>query len=176
LADVSLVGAGTVRGNRYDPARLQDAAGAQCALSPVPPIGVVTRSYQLDWGSPIFTDAEQGPVVMTVASAIECDRAQAARVADVIGRDESGVDFADALAALAERGYDSVLAEGGPRIAAQLATAGFDEVCITVAPVLAAGTMGRFLADGLALLSPTTLTLANVVKADGYLFLKYRRP
>jgi riboflavin biosynthesis pyrimidine reductase len=65
--------------------------------------------------------------------------------------------------------------EGGPGIAAQLATAGLlDEVCLTVAPLLAAGEAWRTL-DGAALAPPSVLELAHVLEADGHLFLRYRR-
>ena len=85
------------------------------------------------------------------------------------------VDLARAVSAPAERGHTNVLSEGGPGIAAQLATAGLlDEVCLTVAPLLAAGEARRTL-DGAALAPPSVLELAHVLEADGHLFLRYRR-
>jgi riboflavin biosynthesis pyrimidine reductase len=69
----------------------------------------------------------------------------------------------------------NVLSEGGPGMAAQLATAGLlDEVCLTVAPLLAAGEARRIL-DGAALAPLSVLELGHVLEADGYLFLRYRR-
>jgi len=178
LADVVLVGAGTMRAEGYGPARLADEARARrqaSGLPPVPPIAVISRACQLDWGAPFFADAEVRPLVVTVASAAAADRARAAEVADVIVSGEADVDLAQALSALAERGHTNVLAEGGPGIAAQLAAAGLiDEVCLTVAPMLAAGSGPRIL-EGPALAMLTHLDLERVLEADGYLFLRYSR-
>ena len=172
LADVVLVGAGTMRAEGYGPARLSDDARARrrdWGLPPVPPIAVMTRSCRLDWSARFFTEAEQRPLVVTVASAA------AAEVADTVIAGDDEVDLARAVSALAERGHTNVLSEGGPGIAAQLATAGLlDEVCLTVAPLLAAGEARRIL-DGAALAPPSVLELAHVLEADGYLFLRYRR-
>jgi riboflavin biosynthesis pyrimidine reductase len=52
LADAVLVGAGTLRAENYGPGTL--------------PIAVVSRSCQLDWRSPFFTEAALRPVVITV--------------------------------------------------------------------------------------------------------------
>jgi riboflavin biosynthesis pyrimidine reductase len=115
------------------------------------------------------------PLVVTVASAAAADRARAAEVADVIVSGEADVDLAQAVSALAGRGHTNVLAEGGPGIAAQLAAAGLiDEVCLTVAPMLAAGNGPRIL-EGAALTTLARLDLERVLEADGYLFLRYSR-
>jgi riboflavin biosynthesis pyrimidine reductase len=178
LADVILVGAATMRTEGYGPARLDDSARArrrQQGLAPVPPIAVVTRACRLDWQSPFFTEAEQRPIILTAASAAPEDRARAAEVADVIVAGDDGVDLTGAVHALGERGHDNVLAEGGPGIAAQLATADLlDELCLTVSPLLVGGDAGRIL-DGTPLEPPQRLELHHVLEADGYLFLRYRR-
>jgi riboflavin biosynthesis pyrimidine reductase len=180
LADVVLVGAGTVRAEGYGPIRLDDAARARrgaWGLAAVPPIAVVTRACRLDWTSPFFIQAEQRPLVVTVASAPAANRAQAARVAEVVVAGEGEVDLTEALGALAERGHDNVLAEGGPGIAAELAASGLlDELCLTVSPMVAAGDARRIL-EGPALAPPQCIELVHVLEADGYLFLRYgRRP
>jgi riboflavin biosynthesis pyrimidine reductase len=180
LADVVLVGAGTMRAEGYGPARLADDARKRrqdLGLPPVPPIAVISRACQLDWAAPFFAEAEQRPLIVTVASAAAADRARAAEVADVIVSGEVDVDLTQALGALAARGHTNVLAEGGPGIAAQLAADGLiDDVCLTVAPMLVAGRGPRIL-DGGALTTLAGLELECVLEADGYLFLRYaRRP
>jgi riboflavin biosynthesis pyrimidine reductase len=178
LADVVLVGAGTMRAEGYGPARLSEEARARrraWGLPSVPPIAVITRSCRLDWSARFFTEAQQRPLVVTVGSAAAADRARAAEVADVIIAGENDVGLAQAVGALAERGHTNVLSEGGPGIAAQLAAAGLlDEVCLTVAPLLAAGEARRIL-DGAALAPSLALELGHVPEADAYLFLGYRR-
>jgi riboflavin biosynthesis pyrimidine reductase len=176
LADVVLVGAGTMRAEGYGPGRLSDNALGRrrgWGLPPAPPIAVITRSCRPDWSARFFTEAEQRPLVVTVASAAAADRARAAEVADVTIAGDDEVDLARAVSALAKQGHTNVLPAGGPGIAAQLATAGLlDEVCLTVAPLLAAGEARRIL-DGAAPAPPSVLELGHVLEADGYLFLRY---
>ena len=178
LADVILVGAATMRTEGYGPARLGDEARnlrRQWGLAPVPPIAVVTRASQLDWGSSFFTEAEQRPIVVTTTSAAAADRDHAAEVADVITAGTDGVDLAAAIRQLGELGHEDVLAEGGPGIAAQLAGADLlDELCLSVSPLLVSGDARRILA-GEATEVPTPLALCNVLVADNYLFTRYRR-
>ncbi len=144
-------------------------------MTSVPPIVVVTRACRLDWNSPFFTDAEQRPIVMTVACAALDDRTRAAVVADVIVAGDSSVDLAHAVRELGARGNDNVLAEGGPGIAAQLAEADLlDELCLTISPLLAGGDAKRIL-DGGPLQPPARFELCHVLTDDGFLFLRYFR-
>jgi riboflavin biosynthesis pyrimidine reductase len=107
--------------------------------------------------------------------AAAADRARAAEVADVIIAGDDDVDLAPAVSALAKRGHTNLLSEGGPSVAAQLAAAGLlDEVCLTVARLLAAGEARRIL-NGAALAPPSVLELGHVLEADGSLYLRYRR-
>jgi len=142
LADVVLVGAGTVRAENYGPARLSaDAQHRRVnrGQSRVPPIAVITRSAALDPGSRLFGD-EGGPkpLVLT-ASAAPSEHLQAlARVAEVVVCGDDAVDVGTAIQALAERGLAHVLCEGGPTVLGQLATQGLlDELCLTHSPLLA---------------------------------------
>jgi riboflavin biosynthesis pyrimidine reductase len=178
LADVIVVGAGTMRAEGYGPARLGPelrAARQAWGLPPAPPIAVVTRSCRLDWVSPFFTEAEQRPVVITVGTAGTVDRRRAEDVAEVIVAGEHDVDPARALAALAGRGAGNVLVEGGPTLNAQLAAADLiDELCLTVSPMMLAGDARRIVA-GAPLRHPVPLSLAHVAEEDGFLFLRYQR-
>jgi riboflavin biosynthesis pyrimidine reductase len=177
LADVILVGAATMRTEGYGPARLDKVSRqgrTDRGLAPVPPIAVVTRKCQLDWRAPFFADAEERPLIITVSTADGADRRRAEEVADVIVAGEGKVELARAVAALGERGYENVLAEGGPGIAAQLAAESLlDEVCLTIAPMLVGGDARRIF-DGPPLQPMNGLRLAHVFAADGYLFLHYR--
>jgi len=113
--------------------------------------------------------------VLTTDSADTADRARAAAVADVIAAGDTAVDLAVALRCLAQRGVLNVLAEGGPRVSAQLAAGGLlDELCLTLAPRLVAGSAPRIL-NGPELGQPAALELRHVLESDGYLFLRYRR-
>jgi riboflavin biosynthesis pyrimidine reductase len=176
VADVVLVGAGTVRAEGYGPARLGEEsrrARAARGQAPVPPIAVVTRSGQLDWSSPFFTAAEQRPIVVTSTGANAESVAHARAVAEVIeaGRDE--VDLVRAVRELHARGYTNVLAEGGPGINAELVQARLlDEICLTLAPRVVAGTGPRIFA-GDELPVPLDLRLVHLLEQDGYLFGRF---
>lgn len=178
LADVIVVGAGTMRTEGYGPARLDVAVRARRrgrGQRPVPPVAVVSRSCRLDWRSPFFTEAEEAPLVVTVAAAAREQRAQAAAVAEVVIAGEDLVKADRLLAALAQRGFAHVLLEGGPTLNATFSSQGLiDEMCVTVAPLPVGTDVSRIVAgvDGAA---PCGLELVHVLEADGYLFLRYRR-
>jgi riboflavin biosynthesis pyrimidine reductase len=160
LADVVLVAAGTVRAEGYGPSST--------------PIAVVSRSLRLDWDTPFFTAPLARPILVTVAQAPPDRLARAAEVADVVVAGDRDVDLAAALAQLAERGWRAVLAEGGPTLNGQLATAGLlDELCLTLSPRLAGGDAKRIL-DGPRLEGGAGMRLCSLCEQDDFLFLRYR--
>ncbi|MFN2607631.1 MAG: pyrimidine reductase family protein [Acidimicrobiales bacterium] len=176
LADVVLVGASTARTEHYGPARLTAdlrESRRRRSVPPTPPLAVVTRSCELDWESPFFTQAKARPVVVTVDEAPAAQRARAAEVADVILAGRSTVDLALALDALGRQGVRSVTCEGGPVLNGGLVDAGrLDELDLTVSPVLAGGDAKRLL-WGASLVDPGGLELRSVCEEDGFLFLRY---
>jgi len=160
LADVVLVAAGTVRAEHYGPATV--------------PIAVVTRTAQLDWESPFFAGAKATPIVVTVNDAPSENLERAAGVADVLLAGIGSVDLARAVVELGGRGYQHVLAEGGPTLNGQLVNDGvLDELCLTVSPKLVGGDGKRILA-GPPLAAPAEMQLRSVLEDDSYLFLRYR--
>jgi len=160
LADVVLVAAGTVRAEHYGPATVR--------------IAVVTRSAQLDWQSPFFAEAKARPLVVTVDDAPAEHLELAAQVADVVIAGTGGVDMRRAVDELGGRGFQHILAEGGPSLNAELVAADvLDELCLTFSPKLVAGDGKRILA-GPPLPTPTDLELRSVLEDEGYLFLRYR--
>jgi riboflavin biosynthesis pyrimidine reductase len=165
LADVVLVGAGTVRAEGYGPPR---------GDGPRPRIAVVTRSLDLDWESPLFAAPTTRPIVLTAEDA-PADRLDRAReVAEVVVAGVGAVDLPEALRLLGELGASAVLCEGGPSLLGLLAAAGLlDELCLTVAPALVVGGARRIV-TGPALRSPLAMTLASACEEDGFLFLRYR--
>ncbi len=177
LSDVIVVGAATVRTERYKPARFNEAWSAlRAGRTPTPPIAVVTRSLDLDPDSPLITaaPADARTIVITTAQAPADIRAALEPNADVIVAGEQSVDFTAAMAALAERGHRRLLAEGGPHLLGELLAAGLlDELCLTTGPLLAGPGPGRIVAGGDAASLP--LDLAHVLAEDGFLFCRYTR-
>jgi riboflavin biosynthesis pyrimidine reductase len=177
FADVVLVASGTMRAEQYGPVVLPTAlqeTRRERGQSPVPAIAVVSSACRFDWSTPFFRDATQRPYIITVASADPTARQEASRVADVIVAGEQSVDLARAVAELSARGASTILAEGGPTLNGELAQAELlDELCVTLAPVLASGDAKRILA-GSTLASLAHLRLRSICEQDGYLFLRYR--
>jgi 5-amino-6-(5-phosphoribosylamino)uracil reductase len=169
LAQVVLVGAGTVRTEDYRGAR-QPAIGATLP----PPIAVVTGSADLDPGSRLFTDTAVAPIVLTLGSAPgERRAALAAAGAEVVTLDRLTPDAL--LGELGRRGLHRVLCEGGPSLFGELLAAdAVDELCLTLSPLLVGGTAGR-IARGPAGGASRPMTLAGVLHEAGTLFLRYRR-
>lgn len=169
LADVVLVGAGTVRTEDYRGAR-RPTRGADTP----PPIAVVTGSADLDPASRLFTDTRVPPIVLTVASAPQERRERlTAAGADVVVLDRLTPDTL--LAELARRGLNRVLCEGGPGLLGDLLAAdAVDELCLTLAPLLAGGTAGR-IARGPEDSPSRPIELVGALHAEGALLLRYRR-
>ncbi len=112
--------------------------------------------------------------MITVSDVPADNRAQAAEVADVIIAGDHDVDFGVALNELGARGARSVLAEGGPTLNGVLVRAGvLDELCLTLAPLLASGDAKRILA-GSTLDELGKLHLRSICEEGDYLFLRYR--
>lgn len=169
LADVVLVGAGTVRTEDYRGAR-RPTRGRD---SP-PPIAVVTGSADLDPAARLFTDTRVPPIVLTTAAADAGRRERlVAAGAEVVLLDRLTPDTL--LAELARRGLHRVLCEGGPSLLGTLHAAdAVDELCLTVAPLLAGGTAGR-IAHGPEGSPARPMSLVGALADADTLLLRYRR-
>ncbi len=173
VADVVLVGAGTVRAEGYGPMRVSDASVAwreAHGLTPHPVFAIVSGSLDLDPASRIFTEAPIRPIVVTTPG-----RGPFAEIADVV---ESGVgeriDAAAAIEALRARGLARILCEGGPHLFGSLLAADVvDELCVTLEPSLEAGESRRIAAGILP--APRELELVHVLRSGSTLLLRYAR-
>ncbi|AEW97071.1 MULTISPECIES: pyrimidine reductase family protein [Streptomycetaceae] len=180
LADAVVVGAETVRQEGYRPARVREAFAARRAAlgqPPAPTIVVVSAALELDFTLPLFT----GPVVPTVVltgTGADPERVRAAEAsgARVLRAGEgTRVDPAEAVRVLAGHGMTRLLTEGGPRLLGQFAAAGvLDELCLTVAPLLTAGTAPR-IANGPLIAEPDRFRPVSVLEEQGFLFTRYVR-
>ena len=165
LADVVLVGAGTVRAEHYGPVR----DGHR------PPVAVISRSLDLDWDSDLFRDVVSPTEVLTCEAADPARLAVARKVAEVIVAGDRQVDLSRALAELRARGHRVVLCEGGPYLLGELVAADLvDELCFTLAPLLAGGVEPTLIVAP-PFDPPRPLRLASVIEDDGALLLRYLR-
>ena len=178
LADVVLVGGATVRTEGYRRAVVarEEFAAARAAAGqpPAAAIAVVSASLEVDFDSPLYTDAVTPTITVTVAEAPP-DRLERARAAGevIIAGTRGRVDVAGAVDHLVGGGRGRLLCEGGPKLLASVAAAGqLDELCLSVSPQLRAGD-GLRLLDGPEFPAPIRLSLHTLLTQDGFLFARY---
>lgn len=180
LADVILVGAGTVRDEGYRAVDLepwQTSLRVAEGLAPFPTLVVITGSLRLD---PAFADPphEHGPVI--VVTTAEHDDAAVRpfqdRGAQVLRSPGATIELTWVLAQLAAAGLTRVLCEGGPSLHRDLIAQGLlDELSLTLAPS-AVGGVGHRSTSGAALTERADFQLAFVLLGDDQtLFTSYRR-
>jgi riboflavin biosynthesis pyrimidine reductase len=181
LADVILVGAGTVRienysGAQFNPAQRQ--ARQRRGQAEVPPIAVITNSGELDHDAKLFTRTEVPPLILTSSDSVADTRRRLGSVAEVIDASAAHSDRVDSTAVrniLSEHGLFRVLSEGGPSLVGTLIADGLlDELCVTVAPVLVGGAARR-IATGVDE-AHLAMRRSHVLTDDaGYLYMRYVR-
>ncbi|OBH46267.1 hypothetical protein A5690_17475 [Mycobacterium intracellulare] len=181
LADVIVVGAGTVRIEGYSGAQLSAAQRQHRQArgqSEVPPLAIVTKLGHLNRDMAVFTRTEVPPLVLTCAAAAAQTRRLLSGVCEVLdcsAGDPEKVDEAALLAALGARGLRRILTEGGPMLLGSLIDRDMlDELCLTIAPYIVGGQARRIAAGPGQLL--TGMRCAHVLTDDaGYLYTRYVR-
>ncbi|QGH68646.1 pyrimidine reductase family protein [Pseudactinotalea sp. HY158] len=184
LADVVLVGAGTLRAEGYGGLRVGAADVAwrrEHGLSDHPRLAIATRSARLDPASDLFAGAPVPPLVYAPTPPTGAsddgtgERLEAlAGVAEVITLPGEVLDVHAMLAHLAAAGHPQVLCEGGPHLFGSLIDAdAVDELCLTLAPVLAGGTAPRISATVAE--STRAMRLVHALPGGPMLFLRYER-
>lgn len=169
VSDVVLVGAETVRAERYRAVSLpEDLVGWRRTrgMTDNPQIAVVSRSLDFELTESL---AESRPLILTGDSAPTEKKRALEEVAEVVVAGADGVVPALALAHLQERGMGRVILEGGPSLNGQMVDL-IDEACVTIAPLVAGGAATRIVAG-----SPDSrrLDLLRVIHSDGFLLLRY---
>src|SRR4051794_28040679 len=172
-ADCVLVGAGTVRAERYGRItktdELRDKRAAE-GLERDALAVVVSASGQLPSDLPMLQEPEQHVVVAT-GSGTRIEGASS-RV-DYL---DTGDDLPLLMARLREDyGVRSVLCEGGPTLNAHLLAADLvDELFLTLSPKLLGGQAAITIVAGRELVEPVDLELVWVVKGGDSMFTRWR--
>jgi riboflavin biosynthesis pyrimidine reductase len=178
VADVVLAGAGTVRMERYGPARPtepQRIARRARGQDETPTIAVVTRSLDLDLSSSLFTTEGPRPIVITCDASPADRRHTVAEHADLVVAGHDDVDLTTALKELAGRGAAVVTCEGGPRLNGDLVAADLiDEWDLTLASLLV-GADARRASHGPAPGAPHRFSLDRLLEGDGLLLGRWVR-
>ena len=167
LADVVLVGAATIRAERYKPMRTNAV------------VAIVSPSLNLPWEERLFGESTHTPIVFTgigSASKSSLDSAREVQEAGRVAIVEFGDPAIDSLGYLREQGYERIVCEGGPRLLESLFPY-VDELDLTTAPFLV-GTHPISDPESKAQeisARPTNWDLVNWWSEDQYTYAKYLR-
>lgn len=172
-ADAVVIGAGTLRAERYGPLRVPaDVVEVRRreGRADHPRLVVVSRSLALPWDLDLWTQAPVPPLVVTAGDPDRPEVAQARSHVAVEVLVGETVDPDRLIERLAELGLTRVVVEGGPHLLAQVVRSGcLDEIDLTLSPVMVGGGQEGTGAAG----DPRRFDLAHVIAADGFLFTRY---
>ncbi len=171
-ADAVLVGAGTVRDERYGPlvksAAVREARLGE-GLEERPLALIATSSLDLDPALPLLADPASHVVILTGARGelppceARVDYVRGPRLAVVLAR------------AREDYGLGVVLCEGGPSLAGALGAAGLiDELFLSLSPMIVGDRTGAAtMLRGEGPRAPLPLELAMLLESGGTLFARY---
>lgn len=173
FADAVMVGAGTIRVERYDrilPEQRLRGYREQIGLCQEPLTVILTDAMELPWDTGLFSDGHGEVLIATSSSASPPPTTTTVEVLRYPG----GVDVRQLLEHLRrERGVESVICEGGPTVLNELIKEGLvDDLFLTQNPVLV-GSGERGLAQA-PLPAPVPAELAWALEAEGELFTRWR--
>jgi riboflavin-specific deaminase-like protein len=172
-ADAIMVGAGTVRAERYGRMAKSDElrdARAQEGLAPDPLAVVVSARLDLPADLPLLNEAAQ-----TVLIATHSDATLPESPAELV-YERTGDDLPLLMSLLREQhGVRSIVCEGGPTLNSYLFAAGLvDELWLTLNPKVAGGAAALTIVAGKELVDPAELEPISVAEGDGDLFTRWR--
>lgn len=171
--DAVMVGAGTVRSERYGRMTksqvLREKRIAE-GLAPDPLAVIVSGRLDLPADLPILNEQEQRVVIATGSDASLPEMGEQVEYA------RTGDDLPKLMAYLDEtHGIRSVLCEGGPTLNSYLFAAGLvDELFLTLNPKAVGGAAALTIVAGRELIEPAELALVSLAEGDGDLFTRWR--
>ena len=178
-SDAVLVGAGTVRAERYGRMLREEGVRelrVRRGLSPEPLACIVSGRLALPEDIPLLREEESRVVVLTAS---EASLPETGAQIDYVRSPGEQLDLASAFAELSERfALCTLICEGGPHLARELVAGDLvDEIFLTLSPMLAGGEPSsgqalRILA-GMELEPPAHLELLGAARSGSYLFLRY---
>ena len=174
-ADAVMIGAGTMRAERYgrivsDPA--MRARRERNGLSHDPLAVIVSGRLDLPWDAGLFTDGGGRVLIFTTA---DTEPPQTETPLQVVRQDGPAIDLVETLRHLRQEcGVRGLLCEGGPGLHSELQSLGLvDELFVTLAARLAGGPEPRMIEGELP--QRTAWELVWLLEERGELFARYRR-
>jgi riboflavin-specific deaminase-like protein len=172
-ADAVMVGAGTVRAERYGVVTKTPelrAKRVEEGLREVPLAVIVSGRLDLQADLPILNEPEQPVVIATGSDAVIPE------LGEQVTYERVGDDLPLLMARLrAEHGVRSVLCEGGPTLNSFLLAAGLvDELFLTLNPKLLGGASAITIVAGREVVEPAELELVSLAEAAGELYTRWR--
>jgi riboflavin-specific deaminase-like protein len=176
-ADAVMVGAGTIRAERYHPLirdpglrelRARRGLGDPLAV-------IVSASLRIDPDIPLLADPDSRIALMT--SSTDELEGSAASVEYLRGDGGEEMPLTPLLQRLRrEHGVRSIVCEGGPTLNASLLLEDLvDELFLTTAPKVVGGAEPLTIVSGPRLAKPAEFDLAGLLELGGHLFGRYRR-
>lgn len=172
--DAVIAGTNTLRVERYG--RLIKDAGVRerrsaRGLRPEPLAAVVSRSGQVPYEIPLFSEPEAQIVEFTAASEPRPVAAQR----ELVSLEPGEVRLAEVAHRLrTQHGVRTLLCEGGPTLFGSLVAEGLvDELFLTLAPKLVGGEDNPAILSGPPLPEPAGLGLHWALEREGSLFLRF---
>ena len=142
-SDAVIVGAATMRVERYKPMRVAaDASVERVArgLAPAPRLVVVSGSLDLPWSDPVYAESVLPPLIVTGAQAAAEVRGRVPDTCELLVAPRERVDPAWLRGQLIARGMQRLVCEGGRTLLQEFAHAGVvDEWALTVSGLVSGG-------------------------------------
>ena len=175
MSDWVLVGAGTLRAEKYQPIGLEErkqAARRQRGQADVPRLAIVTRKAEFDLASAVITGGQA--LIYATEGIHEMRAMQVEVVAELVRVTGEKVRALSILADLFDRGCAVLLCEGGPSLASELFNVdAVDEVHLTISPWLVGGGPAGLLSASFS--RPRRFELRGVLESEGVLFGRWVR-
>ena len=149
-SDAVVVGAATMRAERYNPMKVSESVAAErlaAGQQAAPRLVIVSASLDLPWSDPAYAESMLPPLIVTVASAPADALARVPSTCEVLVAPGERVDPTWLRGQLVDRGMERIVCEGGRALLADFARSGaVDEWALTVSGLMPADAFAPVLA------------------------------
>ena len=140
FSDAVVVGAATMRIERYSPMRPVEAVQAERraqGLALAPRLVIVSASLDLPWQDPVYAESALPPLVVTPSASDPEARARVPSTCELLVAPGERVEPRWLVDELVSRGMSRIVCEGGPSLLADFARAGvIDEWALSLSGIL----------------------------------------